>query len=488
MFPTSETVRPRGGTLTYATIGDGPLPVDSIFGYLNGNANYFFGATEDAIYDVTTVLDPTVSPSPAVSSLSNGDWSAIQFQTDGGVFLRVVNGEDQSQLFDGSSWTTTTIDDAADTGSDISSTFSFVWSWKQRLFFIEKESLNAWYLPVNQISGHATKLPLGGVFKRGGSLLFGGTWSQDTGSGLAVACVFVTTEGEAAVYQGTNPGDANAWSLVGVYRIGRPLGKNAWFQAGGDLVIATDVGLVPLSQAVANAKDFAALTQGSISWPINTAWQERVQRRNFAPWHCEIFPTGGMLLISQPSDADNPVEMLAANAVTGAWCGPYTGLHATCLEVYRDRAFYGSVGGRIVVMETTGSDDGAPYTATCVWQFDALGNPASAKNALQGSVTFLSQDTPQPLVFVLADFDTELPTAPDAPITDVSSIWGDAVWDEDVWAQADVARYPFSAWYSVSATGRTLAPGVRITSGAIAPPQTHILRFDLLFDTARLMS
>lgn len=82
--------------------------------------------------------------------------------------------------------------------------FSYVWAYKQRLFFTQKDSLNAWYLPVDQIGGTAVELPLGGVFGRGGSLVFGATWSLDSGAsgGLSEQWVVVTTEGEVAVYQG----------------------------------------------------------------------------------------------------------------------------------------------------------------------------------------------------------------------------------------------------------------------------------------------
>lgn len=46
---------------------------------------------------------------------------------------------------------------------------NYVWVYKNRLFFVEKDSLNAWYLPVDSIGGAAEKFPLGGVFTRGGS-------------------------------------------------------------------------------------------------------------------------------------------------------------------------------------------------------------------------------------------------------------------------------------------------------------------------------
>src|SRR5690606_34962161 len=51
--------------------------------------------------------------------------------------------------------------------------------YKQRLFFVQRESMNVWYLPVDQIGGELTLLPLAGVFEKGGQIVFGTTWSND---------------------------------------------------------------------------------------------------------------------------------------------------------------------------------------------------------------------------------------------------------------------------------------------------------------------
>lgn len=486
-FPTAEGISVRGGSLLYATIGDGTDPVTAAFGYKNGNAEKLFATTETDIYDITTIADPEVTPSAAVSSLNGGDWVAVQFQTTGGVYLRCVNGEDQSRLFDGTTWSTTTIDSATSGGLDISDDFSYVWSWKQRLFFVEKESLNAYYLPVDSISGTAVKLPLGAVFKRGGSLLFGSSWSQETGDGLNTMNAFVTTEGEVAVYQGTNPADANAWSLVGVYRIGRPLGKNAWIQAGGDLVIATDIGFVPLSQATLKAE--AALSPAAVSYAIETAWNDRVRRRDFAPWACEVWPTRQMVMIAMPSDEDNAAQMLIANARTGAW-SLFTGWDGTCLEIFRARAFFGSSAGRVFLADTTGADDGDPYTATCLMQPNDLGDPASDKIAMLCRAALRSEYEPNYTTFVNANFDETLPTAPDAPNIEAVSVWGDAVWGDplDVWASGEVEKSPYGEWRSVSAQGDVLAPGIRLTSGSLVPPRVDLIRFDTTYDKTDIVS
>ncbi|TIR78102.1 MAG: hypothetical protein E5X19_32465, partial [Mesorhizobium sp.] len=73
---------------------------------------------------------------------------------------------------------------------------SFVWTYRSREFFIEKNTLTAWFLPVDAISGAASDFSLAGVFQKGGSLLCGGTWSLDAGDGVDDKCVFISTKGE----------------------------------------------------------------------------------------------------------------------------------------------------------------------------------------------------------------------------------------------------------------------------------------------------
>lgn len=85
-----------------------------------------------------------------------------------------------------------------------SANMAFVWVYKNRLWFAERDSMNAWYLPVDAIGGTASVFPLAGVFGQGGALLFGQTWSLDAGQdgGLSEQNIFVSTRGEVAVYQG----------------------------------------------------------------------------------------------------------------------------------------------------------------------------------------------------------------------------------------------------------------------------------------------
>lgn len=475
-FPTATGVRMRGGTELYATIGDGTTDVTALFSYVAGANEKIFASTATDIYDVTTVASATISPTAVVAAQTGGNWVSCQFATSGGVFLRLVNGVNTPQVYDGTTWGTT----PAITGPTTVSKLSYVWSFGTRLFFIEKETLDAWYLAVDAIGGAATKFPMGGVFQKGGSLLFGATWSLDDRGGLSASCIFATTEGEIAVYQGLDPA---SWALVGVYQIGKPLGAKAWFRAGGDVVVLTDIGAIPLSQAI--SRDMAAIAPAAISYPIANEWNAAVADRP-GSWNCEIWPTQQMALLAIPTGSGDEAQMFVANAQTGAWC-LYTGWQATCIKAFGDRLFFGSINGKVIEAEVTGADMGVPYTSSCVPLFNDLKTPASLKTVGLARAVLLAPAAVNEKLSIQSDYAISLPTAPDDVATAATNLWGSGVWGTSIWGGGR-ARSFFQKWRSVYGSGCAIAPAIQITSGTLASPDVELVRFDVTYDTADIIT
>lgn len=369
------------------------------------------------------------------------------------------------------------------TGVDASD-LSQNWVYKNRIFYVEKNSLNAWYLAVDAITGAASKFPLGGVFTLGGSLLFGATWSIESGTGLTEQCVFFTTEGEVVVYQGTNPADAAAWSKVGVYRIGKPRGPKAFIRAGGDLVIATDIGFIPLS--VATQRDIAALSPSAISYPIETGWNDAVADRITLNWNCAVWPTKQMVIVALPTGVGQQPQMLVANARTGAWC-VFTELDATCLVLFGDRFFFGSRDGVVVEMEVTGADQGGAFTATVVPLFDPLKIPAALKTGLLARSSVRAKSRVQVQLSLQADYNISLPSPPDDISTVVGSVWGTAEWGSAQWG-TEAAKQTFREWQSVPGSGYALAVASQITSGSSSAPDVEFIETELMYDMGDVVS
>ena len=363
---------------------------------------------------------------------------------------------------------------------------AFVFAYKNRLIFIQKETLDWWYLPVDQIGGELARFPLGGVFQRGGSLLFGASWSLDSGSsgGLSEQCVFVTTEGEVAVYQGDDPSTAANWSKVGVYRIGRPLGNKAWIRAGGDLVIATSVGFVPLSQAI--QRDYAALSPSAVSYPIEDAWNEATRLRGLEGWNCEIWPESQMVCVSPPRIGEGQPVLFVANARTGAWAR-YTNWRAICMHVFQGQLYMGDTNGRVYAANVSGLDDGSPYTGAYMALFEDLGNPASLKIGQMARATVRARYEINEVIAFQTDFDQSLPAAPSASSAGSGNEWGTATWGQSTWGTVspDVIN---QRWQSVGGAGYTVSASLQVTSGSVVPLDAELIRTEFLYQQADIIS
>lgn len=369
-------------------------------------------------------------------------------------------------------------------GADLTTAdLDFCWQHKNRLFFVQKDSLNAWYLPVGQISGELTRFSLGGQFKLGGSLTMGATWSRDTGSGLYAMCAFFSSEGEVAVYQGDNPGAAETWTLVGVYKIGKPRGKRSVMDAGGDLLTATDIGLIPLSRAL--AVDFAVLGAEAVSEGIIDLWNEEIGKRPVGDWNVAMWSTRQMVVVSLPQTDSHPARWLVTNAKTRGW-STYSGWSATCLHVFEDELYFGDETGAVYKAEQTGLDDGKPYTATCVPTFDQMNVVGNKEVSLLRPVIRCSRKVMEQTTS-LTDYNLRIPAPPPGTVIDTHSVWGGAKWGESKWGGANAEKFIIQNWRAAFGDGEVHSAALQITSGSIAPLDAELIRIDATFTSGGIV-
>jgi hypothetical protein len=472
-FPTAQGARLRKGNSLHATIGDA---VKQLMTWKSGGTEILLAASATAIYDITTPADPAVSPTASVTGLTNGDWSYTQFANSGGDYLMAVNGADACQTFDGTTWTTQTF-----TGIS-SALLSQVFTFKSRLFFIEKDTLSFWYFAVNAIAGTITEFPLKGVFHLGGSLLFGATWSLDSGSGLDDVAIFVTTEGEIAVYVGDDPSSASTWALKGVYRIGRPLSKNGTFKAGGDLAILTEDGIIPVSEAL--QKDRAALQSVAITYPIEDAWQAAIANRSSVyPFSVTLWHTQTMLMIGTPSiDGSNKVAFVA-NSRTGAWCR-FTGWDVQCSVVSDDNLYFGSESAEIFQAEVTGADNEVEYSG--IWVPKMAEGNISQKMAVHARFRGRASETYSLGLSAFSDYELGTIDTVAAATEESSSVWGTAIWGTAIWGAGEDKTY-ISDWQSVSSIGTAISPAVKISSNRLTAPSLECIALDLVFQEGQIL-
>lgn len=465
-LPYEAGPKPRGGYVVKATAaGD----VTKLFQYRAGGVAEFFAADATSIYPFSQSTPEGTALTAVVTGQTGGDYSALENETAGGSFLTVVNGVNPARQYDGTAWTVPAI-----TGIS-SALFSHVWAYSNRQWFVEKNTTNAWYLGINSVTGAATKFPLAGIFNLGGVLLFGETFSSDAGDGLSDRTIFVTDQGEVAIYTGD---PAGTFSKQGVYRVGRPLGRDAYFKVGGDIMICTLEGLIPMSAVI--GKSPGELQASAVSKPIEPDWTESVQIGGVG-WSVAKYERGGLAFISPPTVVGQVPRAFAVSLRTGAW-STVTGWEIGAMASLGDYPYFGN-GANICQAETGGFDGGAPFFCRVCYQFDHLGAPAAIKRAGLARMTFRSRTSFSAKVSIASDYATTFggaPAASDPSLID-GDLWDLADWDVAEWSEGMSAYRTTSRWESISGQGYVLAPQVQILSAGAARVDCELVSVDLSF-------
>lgn len=468
-FPQLDYVRMRGGSAAYAT-GMANAAVSTLIPYQAAAASKFFAFCSGSIFDISGAGAVGAAKVTGLNSTANLEY--IQFTNTATSWLIVVNGVDPAQLFDGTTWGTA----PAITGLTLGP-FAFIWPYKNRIYGVHTEGLSTWYLPLNSIGGAATLFDLSGIFKLGGSVICGTSWSISSNSGLYEVCVFITSEGEVAIYDGLNPADTS-WTIKGLYKISKPLGRRCIMKTGGDIAIMTEDGIVPMSSVM--TLDQIALQNVAVTKPIAPAWRDAViARQGIAGWQITTWPLQSMAVINLPKTNAGDKTQFVANARTGAW-SRYLGWDANCFAVYNNNLYYGSSDGRVMQAETGGQDDGANYTWTVFPAYSNLGSPALNKHVKMVRPRIQSAFPIVPQVNIKVDFDTTKPLAPTASSpAPTGALWDTALWDVATWPPA---LTDFSNWIDAEGFGANISPVIQLTLSTSSTPDVRLTAIEVLYE------
>ncbi len=423
-FPQPSWVELRRGHLTFATLSN-PAPVDTLMQWAGPTSNKLFAAASSTIYNVTA--GGSVASADAAGK-ANAKWQYVNFGTPGGHFIFCVNGSDTPTTYDGSAWSvlSTMSGGTASIGFN-SSNFIYVTSYKGRIWMVEKGSRNAWYLGANSITGLATKFPLGSIFQLGGELIAIGTLSQDAGNGPDDYICFVTSNGEVAIYNGTDPG--SDFTIVGRFQVARPVPLRPLIQVGGDLFILTDDGVISMIRAL--NIDKAAIGKSALSDKINTLINQSVQsyRDNFG-WQLFSYPRGNWAIVNVPATEHASQFQYIMNTLTGSWC-TFTGMNANNWGLLGDDLYFGGNAGIVYIADTTYTDNGAGILARYKGAFNYLGNRGTNKYVTMIRPVYRANGNPTVLLGVDMDFSDEDPGS-NLDIPSGGSGWDSGTWDDAV--------------------------------------------------------
>jgi len=429
-----------------------PATVETLVEYLpTSGASKLFAAAGTAIYDVTTA---GAVGAAVQTGLTNARWQDASITTPGGSFLYLVNGADSPRLWNGTVWTTITGASSPAITGVTTSTLVHACLFKNRLFFVEKESMRVWYLPVNSVGGAAASLDLGSVFRLGGSIMACYPWTIDAGNGSDDHFVIISTNGEVAVYRGTDPSSAADWSIVGVFTLGRPLGRRCAVKFGGDLAVLTMEGVYPLGKGLLSSSvdRRVALTdkiQNMTSVDANS------YSGNFG-WQVALYPDANMMLMNVP--AGNAANyQYAQNTITGSWC-KFTGWNASVWLSASTGLYYGD--GTSVNRAWIGDiDNTTPIQGELAQAFSYFGSKAQNKYFTMIRPYILSTGNPSILYALNLDY-TLSPSLGSLPFTPTTGMtWGTMVWGSMVWGGS---LNNLTGWATVGGVGNSAGLRLRV--------------------------
>lgn len=359
------------------------------------------------------------------------------------------------------------------------SDLSHVWAFKNRLWFIEKNTVSAWYLGTNAIAGAATEFPLRGVFNKGGNLVMGANWSIDSGDGIDDIIVFITDRGEAAVYVGTDPG--SNFALRGVYNIGKPLNKHCSLKAGGDLLVGCEEGIFPFS--VFLQSDLASAKQSSVTFPIEDAWAQAVAGRSSAnPITMDLWSSNNMLMVGTPALLNDQNVVFVANARTGAWCR-FIGWDVRCGTIYNDDYYFGTSSGTVLKADTGGSDNNVEYAGVWVPKFQE----GTAEQKVAHLARFRGRAQVEYDIGLAAFSDYEVSSFQSPSNTSGNEDrWGTGLWGTMTWGGVGEKIYQ-SEWQTVTATGTAISPALRVAVNQSDTPDLDAIALDVVFEVGNIL-
>lgn len=433
-------VRP-GHRLVYQYPEDKPLNCLIPF---SGDIDKIAVAQTDKLLEIDGTLIEEGFTSPdwhwsAFSNLSATDYTIL------------VNGFDGVWSWDGATLVKETVTAPSGATHIIPDAFNIVMSHMNRLWFADKNNLAVYYLPLQQKTGEVKELPLNAVFKRGGSIRALHTWTLDGGMGMDDQMVIFSTNGEAAIYGGTDP-DTDV-ALTGVFRFDSPMSKRSVVNYGGDLYCLVSTGLLPMSKMLrAESEQLGKQDRDVFSMFTDAS----TRHRGRDGWSVILDHSTGRMICNLPLggiDSYRQMVRFMPNQVWASW----SMLPARSWVWSNNRLLIGSdKGGLYEVNPLVLNDNGKPIRVDVQAAWSTYNTPAIKHFKM--ILPYLQSDSGalRPFIDMRVDYDTSPPlNQPDAttPLTGVA--WDEQDWDEADWAQGLRVR---TVWTGVSAMGRVAAP------------------------------
>lgn len=437
-----------------------------------------FAAGSSGIYDISAGPAVSAIAFPGATSLSgHGQWCA--FTTLSGFNTTYTDEQYGYYLYTETGNTWAAVTNTQVTGVD-PALFVDVCAYRARLWFVERGSSRAWFLPTGAIIGAATVFDFGNKFKHGGNLQALYTWVNDS-LNLTEYLVAISSTGEVIVYTGIDPTDASNFSEAGSWFIGNvPIGRRLAGAFGGDLYLLSIYGLLPISKLVTGQIpeiDAIELSR-KISPAIQSTMAETFQTLG---WEVRFVPSENAVIIATPQQVGVPFTQFVLALNNQGWC-TYLDMPVYTGEMWNGAYYFGALDGNVYAH--TGTQDNVPLNssigtnilATLLGGYFDYQEPGQYHIAQAIRPVFLTQTPPSFTCQIQYDYDLSNNLAPSLPIPVIGSVWDIGTWDNALWGGQFITSGAVQGAYG---QGRAMA----VALGVSASDSVTILRFDLTFET-----
>jgi hypothetical protein len=441
-------------TLANLVLADGS---EKLVSASNGNLYIQNGTSSTAVKGATT---PTLD-----------EWQYTVFNNR----LYFCNGTDNAQVYTG----TGNFADISFTGGSTPAinTLINVTSYKERLYFIKKNTGSIWYGGAKAVGTTAlTEFDVSYFLKLGGYLVSCGSWSSNIGTTTQDLFYILSSEGELLFYSGLDP---SAFTLAARYVIGKPLGYRAHVHVENDLWFITNEGIIPVSLLFQTESSTAA---NSISRKVNQLIRQAAKISSFSYlYSAAYYKAERKVFINLPVTATN-TKQLVLNLETNSWTIYKYATSGSCLSMAMSggNLYTGANNGTVFKSETGFDDDSLPIAYKIRGSFNFFGKRGQYK--VFRDVRPIIKTTASQFVIQL-DIDTDFRESSSyATITTsdleaaTSASWDTSDWDADDWGDED--SFLFER-YSLSGQGHC---GALRIAGSISGAPLEFNAFEIRFE------
>jgi hypothetical protein len=439
----------RGGYQKHVTGLGGS--VNTLMSYMAQDIteNKLFAAVGGDFFDVT---DSAETPTALVDDTGSVDgmWSSIMFSAPTMNFLCATSPS-------GGYWTYDAVDGwedrtAALTGLDAPA--GCIAAWKNRLWICGEGTAKVFYLPVNSIQGAATELDLGPLLKHGGSVVGAVNWTMNAGLDIDDYLVFFGSQGDVIIYQGTDPDDPATFALKGIWYMGRPpVGNRFFVQYGGELLVLSELGLLPMSKMVnGQVADSYSVMSARISPALSPILTRLIDNPT---WEVRLLQNNDLLMIKPPRESTQ-YQQYVMFIQTGAW-STFSEMPLNTITTYNGQLYFGDEDGNVQIglsVKRDGMDidgqGGLAITGQSQGGFNAFGAPANLKLFTMARPILIAGAAPSVQAQMNVEYTFNPIYASPSFVDRERSQWDEGVWDLAQWAGS---TNTYAAWVGLQNMG-----------------------------------